>query len=93
VSDGEIDAALSEVAKQNGLSVAQVLDEARRQGYPADEYRAQLRAQMLEMKWLAFSIARSGQPAGEAERAAWRAKERERLVQALRTKVAIEVRP
>jgi peptidyl-prolyl cis-trans isomerase SurA len=93
VEDSEVDAALAEVAKQNKLTVDQVLGEVRRQGYSTEEYRELLRAQLLELRWVGIKVAQSGQSAGGAEYAAFMAKQREQFVQALRTAAVIEVRP
>ena len=92
VSDEDVQAALTSVATQNQLTVAQLLVETKRQGIDADGYRALLRRKILEMKWLNVRANRDAQPAADAERGVFFASERVRLIGELKRAAAIEVR-
>lgn len=93
VSDEEVDSAFREVGKQNGLTEAQLSAEVRKQGYEVAGYRELLRYQLLELRWLMLKVPRDGEPADPRERAEWTAKQKQRLVQELRARSVIEVRP
>jgi hypothetical protein len=93
VSDAEVESALGEVAKQNQLTVAELLVETSRQGLDGDRYKGLLKRKLLEFKWLASRINRAAQPASDAERGAFMATERTRLMDELRAGAVIEVRP
>lgn len=47
VNDQMVDAAISDIAKRNGVTVAQLLGYLGSQGYPFDRYREDIRSQML----------------------------------------------
>jgi len=56
VSAEEIQSALERVAKQNDVSVEQLLDEAQKNGLSALEYRGEIRRQLLDAKMLNLRI-------------------------------------
>jgi len=56
VSAEEIQSALDRVAKQNDVSVEQLLEEAQKNGLGAGEYRAEIRRQLLDAKMLNLRI-------------------------------------
>lgn len=92
VSDAEVESALGEVAKQNQLTVAELLVETTRQGLDADRYKGMLKRKILEFKWLGIRVNRAAQPTS-AELGAFMASERTRLMDELRASAVIEVRP
>ena len=57
VDNDEVDRAIASLATQNGLTLTQLYQEARAQGYDAPAYRAEIRRQMLEQK-LALHVAK-----------------------------------
>ncbi|MDP1824179.1 MAG: SurA N-terminal domain-containing protein [Archangium sp.] len=93
VRDEEVDAALGEVAKQNQLTVAELLAETTRQGLDPDRYKGMLKRKILEFKWLGLRVNRAAEPATVAERGAFMVSERKRLMDELRVGAVIEVRP
>lgn len=93
VSDAEVESALGEVAKQNQLTVAELLVETTRQGLDADRYKGMLKRKILEFKWLGLRVNRAAQPTASAELGAFMASERTRLMDELRAGAVIEVRP
>ena len=56
VSAEEIQSALERVAKQNDVSVEQLLEEAQKNGLSAMEYRGEIRRQLLDAKMLNLRI-------------------------------------
>jgi peptidyl-prolyl cis-trans isomerase SurA len=56
VSAEEINAALERVAKQNDVTVEQLLEEAQKNGLGAGEYRQEIRRQLLDAKMLNLRI-------------------------------------
>jgi peptidyl-prolyl cis-trans isomerase SurA len=56
VTAEEIQAALERVAKQNDVTVEQLLDEARKNGLGVAEYRQEIRRQLLDAKMLNLRI-------------------------------------
>lgn len=92
IREEEVDAALLEVARQNSLTLAELSAETQRQGLDVHVYRALLRRKLLELKWLNIRANRVAQPTDDAERGAFLASERVRLMQELRAGAVIEVR-
>ncbi len=93
VGDQEIETALKEIASRNELTLEQLLAAARQQGFEPQEYRAMLRQQLTEAKWVRLRAALGGRSdGGEEDFARWLSDERARLLQTLREKAAIEVR-
>jgi peptidyl-prolyl cis-trans isomerase SurA len=93
VRDEEVDAALAEIARQNQLTVAELIVETKRQGLDGDRYKAMLRRQLLEYKWLSLRSNRAAMPVLDSDRGAFLAKEKTRLLEELRAAAIIEVRP
>ena len=93
VRDEEVEGALQEVAKQNQLSVPDLLVELERQGLAIEHYKTMLRAKLLEFRWLNARMNRAAMPADEAQRPSFMASERARLMNELRLGAVIEVRP
>ena len=91
--DAEVEAALGEVAKQNQLTVAELVIEIQRQGLDPQQYKTMLRAKLLELRWLNARMNHAKAPADEAARATFTASERTRLLNELRQGAVIEVRP
>jgi peptidyl-prolyl cis-trans isomerase SurA len=92
VDRAEVDAALAEVAKQNNLTVAQIFEAAKQQGFGSEaDYRAELKRQLLQLRvinsHLADEITRGGSPPTDGLEGA-----RKRLIAELRTRAFIEVR-
>jgi peptidyl-prolyl cis-trans isomerase SurA len=82
VSAQEIDDALERVAKQNKISVAQLLAEAERSGLSAAGYRDELRRQLLEAKLINLRLQGRIRVTDEDVRSAYRKlllEEREKL--------------
>ncbi len=92
VRDEEVEAALGEVARQNQISVAELIAETRRQGFENDSYRAVLKQKILELKWLNVRSNRMAEPEAEADRGAFLMSQRTRLIAELRATAVIEVR-
>lgn len=92
VREEEVDSALGEVARQNQLSVEELIAETKRQGLADDDYRAMLRRKILELKWLNVAMNRAAQPSSETERVMFMTSERARLLVELRAGAVIEVR-
>ena len=92
VRDEEVEAALAAVARQNQLSIAELIAETRRQGFEGDAYRAVLKQKIFELKWLNVRSNRMAEPTAEADRSAFLLSERARLIAELRAVVVIEVR-
>lgn len=57
VDPAEVNRALESVAEANKLSIDEVLTAARLQGYTADEYKNELRRQLMELRWLNLMLA------------------------------------
>lgn len=91
VRNDEVETALTEVARANQLSVAQLIAETKRQGL-AEDYRVTLRRKLLELKWLNARVSRMNQPTTDAERHAFMVAERVRLMAELKAGAVIEVR-
>lgn len=89
----EVDKALTEVAKQNQLTVAELIVETKRQGLDGDKYKDLLRRKILDYKWVSLRAHRAALPAAEAERGAFMASERARLINELKDRALIEVKP
>jgi len=51
VEPHEVDRAIDEVAKANKMSVKELLTAAKQQGLTEDGYKAEVRRQILDMKW------------------------------------------
>lgn len=92
VRDEEVDAALQEVANQNQLTVAELFVEIKRQGLEGEQYKAMLRAKLLELRWLNQRLNRAAMPSEEAARGNFMVSERARLMNELRGAAVIEVR-
>ena len=73
VTAQEIGDALSRVAKQNNISVEQLMAEATRSGMTEDQYRQEIRRQLLEAKLLNIRVQGRIRVTGEDVRAAYRA--------------------
>ncbi|MEW5737984.1 MAG: SurA N-terminal domain-containing protein [Myxococcota bacterium] len=93
VDSEDVDRALEAVAQQNGLTVEQLFVEAKKQGLEKDVYRASVRRQLLEGKWLRLKSAQGTRPKDGVAQSDFMASERARLVAELKAKAAIEVRP
>ncbi|GMU60727.1 MAG: hypothetical protein AMXMBFR34_24900 [Myxococcaceae bacterium] len=89
----DVDRALQSIAEINHLSLEQLLAEAKQDGLEKDVYRAAVRRQLVEMKWVRLRASQTKQPKEPAEYAAFMAKERTRLLAELKAKASIEVRP
>jgi peptidyl-prolyl cis-trans isomerase SurA len=88
----DIDRAIQEVTERHGITQAELVDELKQQGMSMDEYREDVRVQLLQMKW---SLARVGSPKkGESEKDYFVRSdaERTRLVQELWQTTVVEVR-
>lgn len=92
VRDEEVEAALAEVARQNQLSITELIAETRRQGFEGDSYREILKGKIIELKWLNVRSNRMAEPEAEADRGAFLMSERARLLVELRASAFIEVR-
>ncbi len=99
VTDAEVTAALSEIAKRSNLTVDALLEEARRVGLTDASYRDEIRRQILEGKmiWLAKHDHPAPAAAGPAKPPpattdAALEKTREELIASLRKHAYIEVR-
>lgn len=90
--DAEVEAALGEVAKQNQLTVAELVAEIQRQGLELQQYKTMLRAKLLELRWLNARMNHAKAPDAEAERVTFTVSERTRLMNELRLGAVIEVR-
>lgn len=71
VGDREVEAAIADVAKQNGLTVERLFGELERQGIAADEYRSQLRDQIQQYQFMNLEIRGRVSVSEEDIRAAW----------------------
>ncbi len=71
VGDREVEAAIADVANQNGLSVERLFKELERQGIDAAEYRAQLRDQIRQYQFMNLEIRGRVSVTEEDIRAAW----------------------
>jgi parvulin-like peptidyl-prolyl isomerase len=92
VTDADVDRAFQEIAKQNLLTTAQLETEVLRQGLSPAKYRAMLRQQLLEMKWLNLQMNRAGKPESPDDQGAFLARERARLLEELKAAAVVEVR-
>ena len=93
VADAEVDAALAEIARQNNLTLAELIVETKRQGLDGDQYKGMLRRQLLEYKWLNLRSNRAAQPVLDSDRGPFLMKEKARLLEELRAAAVVEVRP
>lgn len=88
VEDGEVDRAIEQIRTRNELTAAQLDAELTRQGLTRRSYRAEVRRQLLELRWLLLKTGPDRPTTPEALE-----RERARLVAALRAAAAVEVRP
>lgn len=86
VEPADVDKALEMVAESNKLTREQLEAEVVKQGLTVPRYRAMLRAQLLEMKWMRAKLARM--PDAEEADAV-----KKKLIAELRERAVIEVRP
>ncbi len=91
--DAEVERALKDVAEHNQLSVEQLLEAAKAQGLAPAEYRAEVKRQLTELRWVHVKSTPSRPDGGEEDVGRWYARERERLVAQLRADAVIQVRP
>ncbi len=71
VNDRDVEAAIADVARQNGLSVEQLMTELQRQGMDPDEYRVEMRKQLRMYQWQNLEIRSRVSISDEDIRAAW----------------------
>lgn len=93
VSVEEVDRAMAMVATSNRVSPEQLTAEVLKQGYTVQAYRAKLREQIREMRWLLARKADTALPRDSEEYQAFLDAERARLVAALRAAATIEELP
>jgi hypothetical protein len=94
-TDAEVSAGIESVAKGNGLDRKQLEAEVMKTGYSVPEYQEEIRKQIIEQRWLlqrtSTKLLRKRTGDG-AELQAALEKEREVLLEALRSRAFIEVR-
>lgn len=91
VEDVDVDRALVEVMAQNKLDEAGFKQALKAQGFELASYRAELRSQLLRLRWIMLRASTTGRPNDEG-RAAFMERERKRLLAELRTRFVVEVR-
>lgn len=92
VENAEVDRALGDIAKTNGLSDEALLVALQQQGYELQSYRAVLRAQLLMLRWLMRQTGGAPLPTEPSERERFFDFTRRRALDALRTRTSVEVR-
>ncbi len=95
VTPAEIDAALQTIATSQKLTIPQLFEAARGAGLDEAGYRAEIRRQLLEGRLLQNRVLwriKGLSALSESERAARIEKERQQLLQELRSQVFIELR-
>jgi peptidyl-prolyl cis-trans isomerase SurA len=92
VSERELGDALDRMASERHVDRPTLLVEALAAGYPEASYRAEIRRQLLEQKWVTAEIARRGArwPEDSRRYAVWFERERKQLVAELRKTACIE---
>jgi parvulin-like peptidyl-prolyl isomerase len=94
-TDAEVNAGIESVAKGNGIDRKQLEAEVMKTGYSVPEYQEEIRKQIIEQRWLlqrtSTKLLRKRTGDG-AELQAALEKEREVLLEALRSRAFIEVR-
>jgi peptidyl-prolyl cis-trans isomerase SurA len=96
VTPDEVDHALAAVAKDANLSVTALEAAVKEQGLTMPEYRAELRRQILEAKWLNTLIAKdvvAGRGPSADDRSGWIAGHRDLALKKLRDAALVEIRP
>jgi peptidyl-prolyl cis-trans isomerase SurA len=71
IGDREVEAAIADVANQNGMSVERLFTELERQGIQMEEYRSELRKQIRQYQFMNLEIRGRVTVSEEAIRAAW----------------------
>jgi hypothetical protein len=87
----EVERTLSQMAAQNGRSLPELLRAAGEQGYSEDDYRAIVRAQILEMKLVLTQQSALERGPGESMDA-WTRRLRMRVLERLRQETVVEIR-
>lgn len=71
VGDREVEAAIADVANQNGLTIERLFQELERQGIPEEEYRSQLKDQIRQYQFMNLEIRGRVSVSEEDIRSAW----------------------
>lgn len=98
-SDDEVERAMDEVAKVNKLSRSELTDAVKKQGMTIDEYKAEIRRQLLDQKWTMLRVrthitlpTTGTEEAKRQVTAALLEVERKKALNALRARSFVEVR-
>lgn len=70
-SDRDVEAAIADVARQNGLTLETLMEELERQGMDPDEYRVEMRKQLRMYQWQNLEIRSRVSISDEDIRSAW----------------------
>jgi peptidyl-prolyl cis-trans isomerase SurA len=92
VDRSEVDRAIEAVAQRAQLTRERLLEEAKKQGFEPDDYRAEVSRQILEGKWLHMKSTKPPAGVDDATAAKHYETERKRLLEELRTKTFVDVR-
>lgn len=92
VEPDEVERAMLEVMAVNKVTLEQLAASLEANGYDLASYRAELRRQLLEMRWVLQQGERSTAAMTSAEHLAWMEPARKKLLDAARERVAIDVR-
>ncbi len=92
VEPEEVERAMQEVLAVNKLTLEQLTAALEAQGFDLPSYRAELRRQLLEMRWVMQHGEQASATMTSAERMVWMEAARRKLVDAARERAAIVVR-
>ena len=92
VEPDEVDRALQEVLATNNVTLEQLTASLEAHGYDLASYRAELRRQLLEMRWVLQHGARPSAAMTSAERGVWLEASLKKLIDAAREHAVVVVR-